>query len=194
MSINYYDENAEKFFDNTFQLNMKDIYQKFTPNITNGGKILDAGCGSGRDVKAFIEMGYDVIGFDSSIEMVQMSKKLSKSDNIFHLDFNDVEWENEFDGVWACASLLHVTEKDFQSVGKKIYKSLKKDAPFYLSFKYGYKSYTKDNRFFQCHDENSLKKEMNKIGLFLKDEFWLTHDIRPDRKDEKWLNAIYIKG
>ena len=89
--------------------------------------------------------------------------------------------------------MLHIKEEIFQLIGKKLYKSLKSSSPFYLSFKYGYKSYSKDERFFQCHDENSLKRSMVRIGLFSKEENWITNDIRPDRKEEKWLNAIYFK-
>ena len=110
------------------------------------------------------------------------------------MDFADINWENKFDGIWACASLLHVPEKNFQSVGTKLYNSLKINRPFYLSFKYGYRNYVKDNRFFQCHDEVSLDNSMKTIGTFSKHEFWLTTDIRPDRKQDKWLNAIYYKS
>ena len=192
MSIWYYNDNAEKFFNDTHKLDMQDIYNKFIPHLPKGGKILDAGCGSGRDIKKFSELGYDAIGFDASKDMVKRANSLTNG-KVLHLHFEEINWINEFDGIWACASLLHVPEKNFKSVGTKLYKSLKINCPFYLSFKYGYREYVKDNRFFQCHDEKSLENLMKSIGSFSKQEFWQTTDIRPDRKKEKWLNAIYIK-
>ena len=192
MSIEYYNINAEKFYKDTHKLEMQEIYNKFLPYIPKNGKILDAGCGSGRDIKAFSKLGYQVTAFDASLEMVKKAKILSNRD-VLHMDFKDVFWKSEFDGIWACASLLHVPEKNFYSVVSKLYNSLIKGRPFYLSFKYGYREYIKDGRFFQCHDENSLKNSMNEIGLFSKEESWITKDIRPNREEEIWLNMIFVK-
>ena len=192
MSIEYYNVNAEKFYKDTHKLEMKEIYNKFLQYIPKNGKILDAGCGSGRDIKAFSKLGYQVTAFDASLEMVKKAKTLSNQD-VLHMDFNDVFWKSEFDGIWSCASLLHVPEKNFYSVVSKLYNSLIKGRPFYLSFKYGYREYTKDGRFFQCHEEKSLERCMRNIGKFTKYEFWISNDIRSDRKEEKWLNSIYIK-
>ena len=193
MTIEYYNKNAEKFFNDTHKLDMSEIYNEFIKYLPHKGKILDAGCGSGRDTKAFSGFGYKVTAFDASIEMVSLAK-IYTNQNIFELTFDEVSWLNEFDGVWACASLLHVSEEDFHTSGTKIYNALKKNSPFYLSFKYGFRDYIKDNRFFQCHDENTLNKAMNSIGSFSSNYSWLTTDIRPNRKEEKWLNAIYIKS
>ena len=193
MTIEYYNKNADKFFNDTHNLDMKEIYNEFIKHLPNKGKILDAGCGSGRDTKAFSDFGYKVTAFDASSELVNLARAYTKQ-NIFHLTFDKITWKNEFDGIWACASLLHVSEKEFQSSGTIIYNALKKNCPFYVSFKYGYKNYLKDNRFFQCHDEDSLYKSMKSIGSFSKNHTWITTDVRPNRKEDKWLNAIYIKS
>ena len=81
MSIEYYNENAVRFYEDTHKLDMQDIYNKFLPYIPEKGKILDAGCGSGRDIKAFSKLGYQVTAFDASIEMVLKAKSLSNSSN-----------------------------------------------------------------------------------------------------------------
>tara|TARA_A100001015_G_C14991946_1_gene714369 strand:+ start:887 stop:1465 length:579 start_codon:yes stop_codon:yes gene_type:complete len=192
MSIEYYNNNADRFYQDTLKLDMENIYENFLKYIPKGGKILDAGCGSGRDIKAFTNYGYQVEAFDASSEMVKRACAYTKQ-KVYLLNFNEVDWINKFDGIWACASLLHVEEDDFKGIGKRLYNALKANSPFYLSFKYGYKNYYKDSRFFQCHDENSLEKAMKTIGSFTNQYLWLTEDVRVNRKNEKWLNAIYIK-
>jgi len=192
LSVDYYNKNANKFFKDTYRLDMSEIYIKFINYIPKKGKILDAGCGSGRDTKAFSDLGFEVVAFDASIEMVNLAR-IYTNQKVLNITFDDVKWENEFDGIWACASLLHITEDEFKSCGTKIYNSLKEDRPFYLSFKYGYRDYLKDDRFFQCHDEDSLNNLMQSLGSFSEKFLWITTDIRAYREEEKWLNAIFIK-
>ncbi|WP_237738267.1 MULTISPECIES: class I SAM-dependent methyltransferase [unclassified Caldicellulosiruptor] len=72
-TIKYYDENAIEFFMNTKDANMENLCKLFLKYIPEGGKILDLGCGSGRDTKYFLEKGYDVVAVDGSIEMVKLS-------------------------------------------------------------------------------------------------------------------------
>jgi 2-polyprenyl-3-methyl-5-hydroxy-6-metoxy-1,4-benzoquinol methylase len=74
-----------------------------------GGRILDAGCGPGRDALAFAERGYELIAFDASTAMVRVARERVGSRIVVHLmRFEDLNGQSEFDGIWACASLLHV--------------------------------------------------------------------------------------
>ncbi len=62
----YYEQNAEQFFADTVDVDMSVLYARFLESIPAGGYILDAGCGSGRDSKAFASSGYRVAAFDAS--------------------------------------------------------------------------------------------------------------------------------
>ena len=75
MTINYYQQNADEFFNVTINVDMSNIYQHFIKDLPTKSLILDAGCGSGRDSKAFLDMGYQVEAFDASSEMVKRASK-----------------------------------------------------------------------------------------------------------------------
>ena len=72
-TIDYYNNNAEEFFKNTLKIKLNDLYNKFLEYIPVGGRLLDLGCGSGRDTLYFLENGYDVTSLDGSQKMVQLS-------------------------------------------------------------------------------------------------------------------------
>ena len=71
MTINYYQQNADSFVASTVAVDMTSLYAPFIGAIEPNGLILDAGCGSGRDAKAFADMGYRVEAFDASPAMVE---------------------------------------------------------------------------------------------------------------------------
>jgi 2-polyprenyl-3-methyl-5-hydroxy-6-metoxy-1,4-benzoquinol methylase len=75
MSVRFYDDNAEQFFAQTVDADLTEARQRFVRYILQGERILDAGCGSGRDTKAFAELGYRVEAFDASAEMVRMASR-----------------------------------------------------------------------------------------------------------------------
>ena len=74
-SIHYYDKNSQAFHDRTINADVQDLYQKFLQHVPNHGKILDAGCGVGRDSRFFLSKGYKTVAFDGSREMVKMASK-----------------------------------------------------------------------------------------------------------------------
>src|SRR5205807_7688771 len=106
-SVNYYDQNADAYAAQTRYVDMSDLYPPFRELVSQGGRILDAGCGVGRDTRYFIEHGYSVISFDASREMVKKCQEYPHA-YCLHLSFEDLDFEEVFDGVWACASLLHL--------------------------------------------------------------------------------------
>ncbi|AEM74892.1 class I SAM-dependent methyltransferase [Caldicellulosiruptor acetigenus] len=192
-TIKYYDDNAIEFFINTKDANMENLYKLFLKYIPEGGKILDLGCGSGRDTKYFLGKGYDVVAVDGSIEMVKLSTEYTGKKTL-HMTFQEIDFEEEFDGIWACASLLHVRRDEISSILYKIYHALKPNGVLYSSFKYGDKEeYRDDGRFFNYYDEKSFNELIKKLGYFDILEILITNDVRKDRENEKWLNVIVKK-
>ena len=88
MTIEYYNKNADKFFNDTHKLDMKEIYNEFIKHLPNKGKILDAGCGSGRDTKAFSDFGYKVTAFDASSELVNLARAYTKQNILLEKNFH----------------------------------------------------------------------------------------------------------
>ena len=76
-TVRFYDERAEEFRDQTVNVPMDHLYEPFLAHIPAGGRILDAGCGVGRDSKAFLARGYRVVSFDASEKMVAMTTQLT---------------------------------------------------------------------------------------------------------------------
>lgn len=190
MSIRFYQDNADEFFSNTVEVDMSDIYSHFIKHLKDGSLILDVGCGSGRDTKAFLDMGYKVDAFDASSEMVDRARTFTGIDVKIAL-FEDVTDFEKYDAIWCCASLLHVPEKELISTLTKLYKSLKLDGAWYMSFKYGESERVKDGRLFTDMNENRLNFYISNLNVKTKN-VWITEDNRPNRR-EKWINIIVVK-
>jgi len=190
MSADYYDDNAQSFYDSTVDVDMVGFYCKFLPLVGAEGRILDLGCGSGRDTKYFVDLGYKVDAIDASKEMVRLAS-IKSGLEVKHMTFEQFNPDLQYDGIWACASLLHVEPKALKSMFVHISHWLNVSGVLYASFKYGDGVRVKDGRTFTDMDEHQLKVLLSAANLILK-ESWVTYDQRPER-NEKWLNALVTK-
>lgn len=103
--------------------------------------------------------------------------------------FDEIDFEEEFDGIWACASLLHVPNEELLDVLEKMHRALKDNGALYVSFKYGEGTKQRGDRTFSDFTEESVKALLNN-ARFEVIECGITSDIRPGRADEKWVNVI----
>ncbi len=187
-NIEYYNENAESFFAGTVNADMSLWRDKFEKLLPDDGRILDLGCGSGRDSLAFKQHGKTVVALDASSKMCEMASKLIGQD-VLQMRFDEIAFEDEFDGIWACASLLHVQSDELPDILGKVRKALKKQGILYISFKHGEGTVKRGERSFSDHTEVSVRKLLDDAGFDVL-ECGVTSDIRPGRADEKWVNAI----
>ena len=189
-NMGYYKEHAKEFIENTINCDMSEQYRFFESHLKCKGTILDIGFGSGRDSLYFRSKGYEVYAIDPEEKFVKHAKEIGLK-NIYQIKAEEIDFVNTFDGIWACASLLHVPSKVLPSVLTKCARALKKDGIMYVSFKYGDFEGVRNGRFFLDLTENSLNTIISKVGLTVLDMF-VTNDVRPD-KNEKWVNAIIGK-
>lgn len=189
MTKDYYNKNAQEFFNQTVKADMSELYDIFLKNLPcNKGKILDLGCGSGRDSKYFLNSGFELVAIDISEKLGKIASEYIGQKVIIQ-DMRELNYQDEFIGVWACASLLHLDESEIIETLKKIFKSLKKDGIIYVSFKYGDKNYEKDGRKFTCFTYNKFIK----LGKAFENnilQWFITKDVRENRKTEKWFNIL----
>lgn len=194
MSNDFYNKNANSFFNDTVNADLTAIYQQFLPLLTKGAYILDAGCGSGRDAHYFINQGFNVTAFDASEALVLKAREftgLEVSINTFE-NFKCANPDCLFDAIWACASLLHVPSDQLPASFSNLSAQLKQGGIFYCSFKLGRDDVTRNGRSFTNTDEKRLASFIQNTPLNI-DKIWITEDVRPNRQHEKWLNAILIK-
>ena len=132
----YYSTNAIEYCEETSKFDVGDIYRPFLEHLSPGSHILDLGCGSGRDSKAFREMGYNVTSVDGSAEVAAWASAFTGC-SVTVKEFQEIDYQEEFDGVWASASLLHCHQDQLQDVILRIVESMKSKAVAYMSFKWG---------------------------------------------------------
>ncbi|WP_225761758.1 MULTISPECIES: class I SAM-dependent methyltransferase [Acinetobacter] len=190
-TLDYYDINALNFFESTFKVDMENLYQPFLRYLPDHAFILDLGCGSGRDTLAFKDKGYQVAATDYSKELVDKARQLTGI-NVRFESFYEFSEQNKYDGVWACASLLHCERKRLPEVLEKILKALKVNGVCYMSFKYGARDRYKDGRQFTDMDELWAQSLLKKFDNILLLQQWITIDKRPDH-NEDWLNIVFQK-
>ncbi|PAB60539.1 class I SAM-dependent methyltransferase [Anaeromicrobium sediminis] len=192
MNKEYYNNNAKSFVENTLNVDMTNLYDRFEKHLKKGDKILDLGCGSGRDSLYFKNQGYSVEAIDYSEELAKSASKLIGQE-VLVKDMREISYVSEFDAIWACASILHINRMDIHVIIKNCARALKNGGVFYLSFKYGNKEEIKNGRFFNFYDEVSFKELISTIDNLEIIELFTTVDVRPKREHEHWLNIILKK-
>lgn len=192
-TLNYYNENAEAFCENTINADMSMQYKLFEKYLSQGAHVLDLGCGSGRDTKYFISQGYFVEAVDGSKQLCQLASKLTGIE-VKHMVFQDMEYKNAFEGVWACASLLHVPKGELRQIFLKIADALRQNGILYASFKYGNFEGERNGRCFTDMNQEGLKSLIEDIPELEIKEIHLSGDVRQGRDKEQWLNVILQKN
>ena len=185
----YYQEYAAAFYAGTVEVDMTPLYDRFLPLLVDGAAILDAGCGSGRDALAFARLGYSVTAFDASPALVALAER-HIAQPVHCLRFQDMTWRDAFDGIWACASLLHVSIAELPDVMAGLRTALKPRGILYASFKYGSGEREHHGRRFTNLDEPGLAELLRQIPELEEVETWTTGDLRPGREAERWLNTL----
>ena len=94
---------------------MEEQRKTFTEYLEEGDTILDLGCGSGRDSLAFYEQGFDVTPLDASEEMCKLAE-IHTGLEVLNMAYEDMEFDEVFDGVWGNEALIHVPEDEIDSV------------------------------------------------------------------------------
>ena len=188
-TLQYYEDNAKAFISGTVNADMSDARQRFLKLLPENALILDFGCGSGRDTKAFLEHGYRVDAIDGSAELCRQASDYTGI-CVRQMLFQELDISNYYDGVWACASILHLSKIEISDVLKRISNALKPGGILYTSFKYGTFEGMRNNRYFTDFTETTLSKLWIGIDFLQIIDIWTTQDVRPGREEERWINLL----
>ena len=200
----YYDNHAKEYAELTVKADMSPAYDRFLAYLPAGAAILDAGCGSGRDSLCFMKKGYDVTMLDASEGMCKCAEELT-GQKALCMGFDEIEFADRFDGIWACASLLHVPEKELENVLAIFHRALKRDGVLYASWKYGEAERMDAGRFYCDMTEEKLRRVLARAGLKARAgleareglfdclECWVAEDALPSGREQRWLNVLLGK-
>ena len=183
--MDYYQKNAVEYINKTKDVDLSEERNNFLQYIPSRGKILDIGFGSGRDSLAFKQLGYDVISIDSCKEFCDYGKSIGL--NVLNINVKEISFNNEFDGIWACASLLHVKSNELVEVFNKISLAMTENASFYCSFKYGEFEGVRDDRYYTDMTLEKMNSVLVNTNLHII-EYWMKDDSL--NRDNKWISFI----
>ena len=187
-TIDWYDRNATSYFNDTYSLSLANQISRLTIHLRPGARVLDVGCGSGRDCLAFRSLGFDVEARDASEGMARATT-LQTGISVTVADVRETHDVAAFDGIWASAILLHIEPNEVPSVMIRISNALRPGGVLYVSLKEGTGSELVDGRWFHywCL-EDFLREAVSGTRLSLI-ESWKTEDTR--RAGVIWINMLF---
>lgn len=191
-TLDYYNHNASAFAEGTVDVCFTEMQDTFLKYIPKGGKILDYGCGSGRDTKYFLDRGYDVDAIDGSEALCEIASNYTGI-AVQNMLFEELEATDKYDGIWACASILHIAKSKLSGILERMAKATKDNGVIYVSFKYGEWEGERDGRYFTYLTENSFLELLATVSELKVERIWVTNDVRAERGEERWLNILLRK-
>jgi SAM-dependent methyltransferase len=190
--IAFYEAHARNYAATTFEIDLRSIQEKFLARVHPGGLILDVGSGSGRDTLAFLQRGFRVEAIEPSQALAELSYKVTgiKPRSLRVQDLTEVA---RFDGVWACASLVHVPPNELADALSRLVRSAVGSAPIYLSFKYGHGvRIAADGRPYTDLTETELADLLEDFCQVRLAEQWLSQGPETTSVRELWINVILV--
>jgi SAM-dependent methyltransferase len=193
LTLAHYDDTAEAFWEGTRDHDVSQNIQALLFHLGDGRhRILDLGCGPGRDLRAFRELGHEAVGLDGAVRFVEMARRHGGCE-VLHQDFLALDLPAErFDGVFANASLFHVPSRELPRVLAELRAALRPGGVLFSS---------------NPHGRNQEGWQGRRYGTYLDLEAWravvggagfveLEHYYRPaglPRAQQPWLATLWRK-
>ena len=181
-TLQYYNQHAKAYVDSTRDVEFSQTQERFLQYLEPGARILDFGCGSGRDTKYFRNRGFQVEAVDGSAEFVRIASEYTGI-NVRRMLFQDLDEVECYDGIWACSSILHLPCAELEVVLGKMARALRRRGIVYTSFKYGTEEGERSGRYFTKMTEEKMAGLLERISVYDVEEMWVTFDVRPGRGD-----------
>jgi SAM-dependent methyltransferase len=195
-TLHFYSIQADNFADRTLSIDLSIHYKYFSKHVPSG-HILDLGCGTGRDSKSFLERGYSVTAMDGAPEMIARTIKETDGRCNAYLTalYDELSFRDQFDAVWAMASLVHVGDEDIFRVLSRIKDALKEGGIGYISVKEGTGSaIDNDGRFFNFYNLEKFIPLFSKLeDIEIIEHFNTKSETKNINECVSWLNIIFKK-
>ena len=192
-TVKYYNKNSREYFEKTRGTDMSELYEAFLPYLPEHGSILDAGCGSGRDLKFFREHGHDAEGIDASEELCQLAAEYSGC-KVTCCRMEDFAPDKKYAGIWCCASLLHLEDGAVIEFFRKCQEWLTDGGILFLSVKTGIPTGEDEKgRWFRNFDEGKIRELLVECPSLHLERVFYTED-KTGRRGWKWMNVLIRKN
>ena len=182
---------ADRHINKVLQFQLNDFISKLP-----GKKVLDIGCGAGRDVQYFKEEGLDVIGIDISDGLLEEAKQRFPDCKFEKMDMLNLKLlESSFDGAWVMASLADIPKKDVLNALENIRKVLNANGVVYIAVKEGdgeqlieKKQYENSPRFYSFYRKQELEDYLKKAN------FNVIASTVSDDEGTRWVEVMARKN
>lgn len=201
-TIKTYDKTAPEYIVKVQAYAPEPEREKFISLVKPGGKILDAGCGSGRDANYFASKGFTVTGIDLSDGLLSYAREHAHPGATFQkMDLRTITLNTSFDGIWASASLLHLKRDEFVPVLRNFQHMLMPGGILFLLMKEGTEeqlvtsgTISGETRFFTYYMSDDLRQILEGAGFTIIDQFtWDQKDRNDERPHEVWISSFAKK-
>jgi len=164
-TIQYYDATADSYASVAPHGNFITYRNEFIRALAPQSRVLDLGCGGGHASVAFLGEDFDVVPLDGSVQIAKVASKRIGVE-VLVKDFYELDFESEFDGVWAAASLTHVPESDLCTVLTRVSRSIREKGLLVASFKQAETDWRDiHNRLYGATNANILADAAEGAGL-----------------------------
>ena len=192
-TVGWYEANAEDFFQRTFGVGVLPQLRWFADRLPPGAKVLEIGCGAGRDAKILRDLGFQVTATEASPKLAALARDYAGVE-VAVITFDEMAWPDaSFDGIWACASLLHAPRAQLPDLLRRLARALVPGGLFFMSFKHGTQERGANGRRFTDLDEAGAQALIAEAGGLSILTTEVTPDARPDRPDARWLSLLCRK-
>jgi len=205
-TIEWYNQNAQKYAESVEAYASLDEIDEFVALLPSRAQVLDAGCGSGRDTGLLQARGVQAIGLDLSSGLIRVAKERHPGIKFIEGSFLDLDFENTtFDGIWAHASLLHLsTLADVKQALSEFNRVLKLGGVMYVLVKAqtGVEktaivsdAFSSHDRFFQYFTKEEISSLLSEAGFEnIKIEQYRETDKNPKGRFEvQWILSLSKK-
>ena len=188
-SIDYYNRYAVPYYEETVDVDMTEVIEPFMELLPENAEVLDLGCGSGRDTIVLEERGFYVTPMDGSEEMCKLAE-INTDQEVLQMTYDEMEFDDVFDGIWACAALVHLTDDEMREIMKKLIQALKADGILYFSVHKGDRDGIYNGRYFRDYTRKELSDLMEEFPELELINIWTTLDARSGKSDGQLLNVL----
>ena len=198
-TLNYYETDSKNLSFRYENADVSEVQKLLLQTFEKKSKLLEIGCGSGRDASFLTKNGFNVIAIDGSKNMIEEAKKIHPelSQKLFHKTLpNDLEFNQTFDGIYSIATLMHLSENDLKNTLSKIYNLLNENGKFLMSVSLfrddiDENGFDDNGRFFLVLSFENWKNLLENIGFKILDT--KTNSDGLGRGGIEWLTLVAQK-